>query len=114
VNYLLLDPNIISDIGVQGTITDQGIADNLSVGLAYLESWLRGTGCVPLHNLVRVPVASLLIAPQAGGFAASLDCTHARACLVSVQMEDAATAEIARCQSESCVAFRGCSPSRCD
>lgn len=37
---------------VQGTITDQGIADNLSVGLAYLESWLRGIGCVPLHNLV--------------------------------------------------------------
>jgi malate synthase len=47
-----------------GTITIAGVNGNIDVGLEYLESWLRGVGCVPLHNL----------------------------------MEDAATAEIARCQ----------------
>jgi malate synthase len=45
-------------------VTLAGVRDNLDVGLEYLESWLRGNGCVPLNNL----------------------------------MEDAATAEIARCQ----------------
>lgn len=48
----------------EGTITVAGVKSNIDVGLDYLEAWLRGVGCVPLHNL----------------------------------MEDAATAEIARCQ----------------
>jgi malate synthase len=46
------------------TITAHGLHMNISVGLAYVEAWLRGVGCVPLHN----------------------------------KMEDAATAEISRCQ----------------
>jgi len=25
---------------------------NISVGLEYIESWLRGVGCVPIHNLM--------------------------------------------------------------
>src|SRR5262249_51965822 len=36
----------------QGDITETGLATNISVGIAYLEAWLRGTGCVPLHNLM--------------------------------------------------------------
>jgi len=52
------------DLGPAGTITEEGLHSNISVGLSYLENWLRGVGCVPLHNL----------------------------------MEDAATAEISRCQ----------------
>lgn len=35
-----------------GDITAAGLAANISVGIAYLEAWLRGTGCVPLHNLM--------------------------------------------------------------
>ena len=35
-----------------GAITEAGLALNISVGIAYLEAWLRGTGCVPLHNLM--------------------------------------------------------------
>ncbi len=35
-----------------GDITEAGLATNISVGIAYLEAWLRGTGCVPLHNLM--------------------------------------------------------------
>ncbi len=37
---------------VGGGITERGLRDNLSVGLAYMESWLRGVGCVPIHNLM--------------------------------------------------------------
>jgi malate synthase len=47
-----------------GEITEGGLRLNVDVGIQYLESWLRGSGCVPIYNL----------------------------------MEDAATAEISRCQ----------------
>ena len=48
----------------KGEITEGGLRLNVDVGIQYLESWLRGSGCVPIYNL----------------------------------MEDAATAEISRCQ----------------
>jgi len=52
-------------VGLDSTvISENGLTDNIEVGLMYLEAWLRGIGCIPYHNL----------------------------------MEDAATAEIARCQ----------------
>jgi len=35
-----------------GRITEAGIRSNISVGLTYCESWLRGLGCVPIHNLM--------------------------------------------------------------
>jgi malate synthase len=35
-----------------GSITEAGLRQNLSVGVAYLEAWLRGSGCVPLHDLM--------------------------------------------------------------
>jgi len=33
-------------------ISEQGIRTNVSVGIQYLESWLRGQGCVPINNLM--------------------------------------------------------------
>ena len=36
----------------EGPITEAGVLINLEVGIRYLESWLRGVGCVPLHNLM--------------------------------------------------------------
>ena len=36
----------------EGEITESGLRQNLSVGVAYLEAWLRGSGCVPLHHLM--------------------------------------------------------------
>jgi malate synthase len=35
-----------------GDITAEGLGVNISVGIAYLEAWLRGTGCVPLNHLM--------------------------------------------------------------
>ncbi|MDH4037433.1 MAG: malate synthase A [Candidatus Krumholzibacteria bacterium] len=35
-----------------GTITEQGLRTNINIGVLYLESWLRGSGCVPLYNLM--------------------------------------------------------------
>jgi len=35
-----------------GTITEGGLRTNLSVGVQYLEAWLRGNGCVPLYHLM--------------------------------------------------------------
>lgn len=45
-------------------VTLDGIRQNLDIGLQYMEAWIRGSGCVPINNL----------------------------------MEDAATAEVSRCQ----------------
>ncbi|HKV58934.1 MAG TPA: malate synthase A [Ktedonobacteraceae bacterium] len=36
----------------EGTITEAGLRTNISVSLQYLESWLRGSGCVPINNLM--------------------------------------------------------------
>jgi len=37
---------------VKGDISEVGLRQNIAVGLGYLESWLRGIGCVPLFNLM--------------------------------------------------------------
>ncbi|HEX7578917.1 MAG TPA: malate synthase A [Thermoanaerobaculia bacterium] len=36
----------------EGPVTEKGVRQNVNIGLLYLESWLRGTGCVPLYNLM--------------------------------------------------------------
>jgi malate synthase len=36
----------------EGTITMGGLKSNIDVGIQYLEAWLRGNGCVPIHNLM--------------------------------------------------------------
>jgi malate synthase len=35
-----------------GTRTYAGLCHNIRVGVQYLEAWLRGSGCVPLYNLM--------------------------------------------------------------
>jgi malate synthase len=35
-----------------GEITEQGLRACIRVGVQYIESWLRGNGCVPLYNLM--------------------------------------------------------------
>jgi malate synthase len=36
----------------EGSITEAGLRQNISVGIQYIEAWLRGQGCVPLYNLM--------------------------------------------------------------
>ncbi len=36
----------------RGAITEAGLRQNVNVGVLYLEAWLRGSGCVPLYNLM--------------------------------------------------------------
>jgi malate synthase len=35
-----------------GTITEEGLRTNISVGVQYMAAWLSGNGCVPLYNLM--------------------------------------------------------------
>jgi len=35
-----------------GSRTDESLRANIRVGIRYLESWLRGVGCVPIYNLM--------------------------------------------------------------
>jgi malate synthase len=36
----------------KGQLTKTGFLRNIDVALRYLESWLRGNGCVPIYNLM--------------------------------------------------------------
>ncbi|HLX86535.1 MAG TPA: malate synthase A [Terriglobales bacterium] len=36
----------------EGDITEAGLRWNIDVGLQYLHSWLQGSGCVPIYNLM--------------------------------------------------------------
>jgi malate synthase len=36
----------------QGSVTERGLRQNISVSLRYIEAWLRGNGCVPIDNLM--------------------------------------------------------------
>lgn len=64
-NRLMREPNQIwykrEDVQVtasdllavpEGVITEEGVRTNISVGLQYIEAWLRGSGAVPIHNLM--------------------------------------------------------------
>src|SRR5690606_18884935 len=35
-----------------GKITEDGLRNNINVGIQYMEAWISGNGCVPLHNLM--------------------------------------------------------------
>ncbi|MMZ56430.1 Malate synthase A [compost metagenome] len=36
----------------EGSITEEGLRTNISVGIQYIEAWLRGYGAVPIFNLM--------------------------------------------------------------
>lgn len=36
----------------EGQITEAGLRMNINVGIGYVEAWINGNGCVPLHNLM--------------------------------------------------------------
>lgn len=36
----------------KGGRTEEGLRENIRVGVQYMEAWLRGVGCVPLYNLM--------------------------------------------------------------
>ncbi|MGQ0587564.1 MAG: malate synthase A [Gammaproteobacteria bacterium] len=36
----------------EGQLTETGLRNNINVGLGYVEAWISGNGCVPLHNLM--------------------------------------------------------------
>jgi malate synthase len=40
------------DFGPSEPITEQGLRTNVSVGVQYLQAWLRGSGAVPIFNLM--------------------------------------------------------------
>jgi malate synthase len=42
----------ILSFGPEGPITEQGLWMNVSVGVQYIEAWLRGSGAVPIFNLM--------------------------------------------------------------
>ncbi|MDQ0633607.1 malate synthase [Arthrobacter pascens] len=46
------DAALINVAATEGTITEEGIRNNIEVGIRYIESWLRGNGAVAIHNLM--------------------------------------------------------------
>ena len=55
LNVLREDVNVTAKDLLQvpeGEITEQGLRNNISVGVQYVEAWISGNGCVPLYNLM--------------------------------------------------------------
>src|ERR1700712_3589199 len=44
--------NDLLNMNVPGAVTEDGIKKNLGIGVAYMEGWLRGLGCIPLNNMM--------------------------------------------------------------
>ncbi|KAI1779088.1 malate synthase, glyoxysomal [Hypoxylon cercidicola] len=44
--------NDLLNMNVPGKITEDGVRKNLNIGLAYMEAWVRGIGCVPINYLM--------------------------------------------------------------
>lgn len=40
------------NMSVKGTISLPAVRLNVSIALQYMEAWLRGSGCVPIHHLM--------------------------------------------------------------
>jgi malate synthase len=36
----------------EGALTEAGLRNNINVAIGYMEAWVNGNGCVPLHNLM--------------------------------------------------------------
>src|SRR5258708_9542456 len=70
----------------EGTITEAGLRQNLNVGIGYIEAWLRGTGCVPLYNLMEDAATAEISRAQLWQWIRH----HAR-------LEDGRTVDAARC-----------------
>jgi malate synthase len=50
-DHVQVTPKDLLDV-TEGKITEEGLRWNIDVGWQYLESWLRGSGCVPIYNLM--------------------------------------------------------------
>jgi malate synthase len=44
--------NDLLNMNVPGKVTENGIKQNLGIGIGYMEGWLRGVGCVPINYLM--------------------------------------------------------------
>ncbi|GBF96400.1 malate synthase [Raphidocelis subcapitata] len=44
--------DLLSTRGLAAGFTEADLRLNCNIALAYMESWLRGVGCVPIHNLM--------------------------------------------------------------
>ncbi len=49
----------------EGERTEQALRHNVKVGIQYLEAWLRGSGCVPLYNLMEDAATAEIARSQA-------------------------------------------------
>ena len=55
IDRLRQDVHIIADdllVVPEGNITEAGLRTNIDVGIQYMASWLDGSGCVPIYNLM--------------------------------------------------------------
>ena len=53
--------NDLLNTNVPGSVTEKGIRNNLTIGLSYMEGWLRGVGCIPINYLMVSPRAITIL-----------------------------------------------------
>ena len=45
-------PDLLDVAATPGEVTDEGVANNVTVGIAYIDSWLAGNGAAAINNLM--------------------------------------------------------------
>jgi malate synthase len=78
-----------------GTITDEGLRTNASVGILYLESWLRGQGAAALFNLMEDAATAEISRSQIWQWVRSGAATEDGAPITAQRVRDVVTEELA-------------------
>jgi len=83
-----------------GEITEAGLRGNIRVGVQYIESWLRGNGCVPLYNLMEDAATAEICRAQLWQWLRHGACTSDGRLITEGRFDRLLTEELDRIHSE--------------
>jgi malate synthase A len=83
-----------------GEITEGGVRNCIRVGVQYIEAWLRGSGCVPLYNLMEDAATAEICRAQLWQWLHHGACTSDGAPITAERFDGLLTQEIDRIHDE--------------
>ncbi len=84
----------------EGEITEAGLRNCIRVGVQYIEAWLRGSGCVPLYNLMEDAATAEICRAQLWQWLHHEACTSDGAPVTPERFDSLLTEEIDRIHDE--------------
>jgi malate synthase len=84
----------------EGSVTVEGLRANIRVGVQYVESWLRGSGCVPLYNLMEDAATAEICRAQIWQWIRHRKCTDDGIAVTPERFDALLEEELARIRAE--------------